>query len=93
MMEKDSLLLNPDDWDYLHEGNQHLILRHVGNNSNFIGKVLRLKKTISKKSNSTKNNVNWCENILDENKLLEKIESEIFSVHEVIKHYHMKVMN
>lgn len=91
MMENDSLLLDPNEWDYLHEGNQHLILRHVGRNESFIGKVIRLKKNGSKGNKGEKEKSKWWEKFFDEKNLMEKIESEVFGVHHIIKHYHMKV--
>jgi len=37
--------LDVNDWNYLSEGNQHLILRYTGSIPNFIGTVLRVRKT------------------------------------------------
>jgi len=37
--------LDANDWNYLSEGNQHVILRYNGSIPNFIGTVLRLRKT------------------------------------------------
>jgi hypothetical protein len=90
-MENDSLMLNPNEWDYLHEGNQHLILKHVGDNQIFVGKVLRLKKSAGKNKKTDDLKPNWWEKWFEESKLLEKIESDVFGSHPIISQYHLKV--
>lgn len=37
--------LDIKDWGYLAEGNQHLVLKYLGDIPNFIGTVLRVRKT------------------------------------------------
>ena len=39
--------LDATEWDYLNEGNQHIILFFQGENPKFLGKVLQLSKISS----------------------------------------------
>ena len=36
--------LHENDWDYLYEGHEHLILKYIGQGKKYMGKVIRLKK-------------------------------------------------
>ena len=45
--------LNPSEWNYLSEGNQHLILKYNGDIPSFIGTVLRLRKTLDSSAPSS----------------------------------------
>ena len=44
--------LNPSEWSYLSEGNQHLILKYTGDIPSFIGTVLRLRKIVDSSESS-----------------------------------------
>lgn len=43
-MDTNSITLHASDWDYLSEGNMHIILKYLGHDVQFIGKILRLVK-------------------------------------------------
>ena len=37
------------EWEYLNEGNQHVVLKYIGNDYKYIEKVMRIKKDGGKK--------------------------------------------
>ena len=90
-MEKSSITLNSEDWDYLYEGNEHLILRYCGTDSRWVGKVLRMRKMLKKKDKSSGETRKWSDNLLEENIMKELIRTKVFEVHPVIKDHTKKV--
>lgn len=91
MIDNKSIFLEPNDWDYLYEGNQHLILRYIGEKTDFLGKVLRLRKIAKKVKKLEENKSSWNETLLDEEMMLKTINEKIFECHDVIGIYSKRV--
>lgn len=91
-MEKESFVLDPEDWDYLYEGNEHLILKYTGANTNFVGKVLRLKKILKKKEKDSNLKRKWSDNILEEEIMKLLIAENVFESHPILKEHFKTVI-
>lgn len=85
-MEKQYMTLNHEEWEYLAEGNQHIILKfneNIASSSSFIGKILKIEKEyLTIDNNSSLGSIDQINEIL--NKL---VNNKIYNVHSDLMQY------
>ncbi len=77
--------LIPDEWNYLAEGNQHLILKYNGDNAQFIGTVLRLQKISEPLPQQVDKKEHLVEEFLQESLLKEIVTQHLYKYDPVLE--------
>lgn len=78
------ITLNHEEWDYLAEGNQHMIFKYTGSIPNFIGTVIRVRKVMDQLPAKLEKRETIMENYLQEHYLKELVNEYCFKPHPII---------